>query len=427
MISVVQRQMRSYSLAYRCIYCRRSLSTSSEITLKEASENIEKDQAERQGFYFDARKKFNIIHSRLKEKVTDTEIENKIIYNSYIDSFMDRSPFLERVKKYSKLNSLENMKNGSTLMSKEVDSIVASLLKSPKNSIEVEGNVERSLDEEENSVLFPYSIHTLIDQKLEQKTIEKIVNSKHITLNDELNYGNPDPEIPASKVPCGGCGAMLQCQSPSIPGYIPSEKFVCCTTHDLRGQICQRCRFLREHNVALNVNISPEDYSKVISVIRDQIALVILVVDLLDFPCSIWPDLLDIIGTKRPVCVVGNKIDLIPKDRKGYLEEIKENLVVELEKSGLHRANIKHVSLISAKTGYGIEELITKIQSSWGFRGDVYLLGCTNVGKSSLFNALIKSDFCKSQAKDILERATVSPWPGTTLSLYVRFFLYLVH
>lgn len=157
----------------------------------------------------------------------------------------------------------------------------------------------------------------------------------------------------------------------------------------------------------------------VISAIRDEVALVILVVDLLDFPCSIWPGLLDIIGEKRPVVVVGNKIDLIPKDRRGYLERIKKSLVDELDKSGLSRANIKHVSLISATTGYGVEQLITKIQSSWGYRGDVYVLGCTNVGKSSLFNALINSDFCKTQAIDLVQRATVSPWPGTTLNLYV--------
>jgi ribosome biogenesis GTPase A len=110
-------------------------------------------------------------------------------------------------------------------------------------------------------------------------------------------------------------------------------------------------------------------------------------------------------------------VDLIPKDSKGYLNHIKECLVNELENSGMNRANIKHVSLMSATSGYGVEQLISKIQNSWGFRGDVYLLGCTNVGKSSLFNALINSDFCKTQAIDLLERATVSAWPGTTLNL----------
>uniref|UniRef100_A0A6P7GYS2 Nitric oxide-associated protein 1-like n=1 Tax=Diabrotica virgifera virgifera TaxID=50390 RepID=A0A6P7GYS2_DIAVI len=51
------------------------------------------------------------------------------------------------------------------------------------------------------------------------------------------------------------------------------------------------------------------------------------------------------------------------------------------------------------------------------FLGDVYLVGCTNVGKSSLFNALLGSDYCKIQAADLIQRATTSQWPGTTLNL----------
>jgi ribosome biogenesis GTPase A len=49
--------------------------------------------------------------------------------------------------------------------------------------------------------------------------------------------------------------------------------------------------------------------------------------------------------------------------------------------------------------------------------GDVYLVGCTNVGKSSIFNALLGSDYCKVQASDLVQKATISNWPGTTLNL----------
>lgn len=45
------------------------------------------------------------------------------------------------------------------------------------------------------------------------------------------------------------------------------------------------------------------------------------------------------------------------------------------------------------------------------------MIGCTNVGKSTLFNALLQSDYCKIQAVDLIQRATTSPWPGTTLNL----------
>ncbi|XP_025937882.1 nitric oxide-associated protein 1, partial [Apteryx rowi] len=40
-----------------------------------------------------------------------------------------------------------------------------------------------------------------------------------------------------------------------------------------------------------------------------------------------------------------------------------------------------------------------------------------NSGKSTLFNALLRSDYCKSRAPDAVAPATVSPWPGTTLDL----------
>lgn len=110
-------------------------------------------------------------------------------------------------------------------------------------------------------------------------------------------------------------------------------------------------------------------------------------------------------------------MDLLPGDSHGYLKRVKESLITEIKKTKLGEANIKHVSLISAKTGYGVEDLISVLFKEWLYKGDVFLVGCTNVGKSSLFNALLQSDYCKVHAVDIVQRATVSRWPGTTLHL----------
>lgn len=38
-------------------------------------------------------------------------------------------------------------------------------------------------------------------------------------------FGTPDPSVPVSKIPCYGCGALLQCADSSLPGYLPSELF----------------------------------------------------------------------------------------------------------------------------------------------------------------------------------------------------------
>ncbi|XP_059611861.1 nitric oxide-associated protein 1 [Phlebotomus argentipes] len=235
--------------------------------------------------------------------------------------------------------------------------------------------------------------------------------------NTDVKYGTPDPSVPISKVPCSGCGAQLQCAEPSLPGYLPSEIFKKRNIAELQTMICQRCHFLKNYNTALNVSVHPDEYLEIVSSIAHKPGLGILIVDLLDFPSSVWADVHKVIGEKRPLFIVGNKVDLIPKDCRGYLDNIKDRLVDEVLKKGIQEENIKHVALISATTGFGVEELITQLHNKWGYRGDVYLIGATNVGKSSLFNALLRSDYCKVQAQDLVKRATASPWPGTTIRL----------
>ena len=63
--------------------------------------------------------------------------------------------------------------------------------------------------------------------------------------------------------------------------------------------------------------------------------------------------------------VVGNKIDLLQGDSKGWLQRAKDSL----EKSLPSNINVKHLALISAKSGFGIEELINKLHSVWEYRG----------------------------------------------------------
>ncbi|KAI5637365.1 50S ribosome-binding GTPase domain-containing protein [Phthorimaea operculella] len=219
-------------------------------------------------------------------------------------------------------------------------------------------------------------------------------------------YGTPDPSAGISNVQCGGCGALLHCNDPAIPGYLPSEIFIDRDNHELKSMECQRCHFLKEYNIALDVSVQPEEYEKLLQSIRYVKSLVLLMVDLLDFPCSIWPGVVDIIGPDRPLIIVGNKVDLLPGDSEGYLKRIKQCLLTEISKTKLAEANIRHVALISAKTGYGVEDLISAMFKYWLGKGDVFLVGCTNVGKSSLFNALLQSDYCKVHALDIVKRAT---------------------
>lgn len=236
-------------------------------------------------------------------------------------------------------------------------------------------------------------------------------------------FGTPDPLAPVSEEQCPGCGAMMHCMDPALPGYLPSEKYSQILKQKEDGErpekaVCQRCYLLVYHQKALDLSVPHEEYRRIVSCIRDQKALVIFMVDLLDLPNSVIPDLTQIIGENKHILVLGNKIDLLPGDSPGYLKRLKERVLEYCNEAGINsKGNITDVQLLSAKTGYGVEELISKLQRSWKYMGDVYLVGTTNAGKSTLFNTLLQSDYCRSKASEIIDRATISPWPGTTLNL----------
>lgn len=191
-------------------------------------------------------------------------------------------------------------------------------------------------------------------------------------------FGSEDSSIPVSEVPCSGCGAHLQCQDNTQPGFVPSEKF---TELDLSkpfsNSVCQRCFYIIHRHTALNVSVPQDSYSNIIKAIRkNQSSLVILMVDLLDFPCSIIKNLKDLIGSSRSIVIVGNKLDVLPKDEPKQERRLKDHLVSACVETGACDADkVMHVELISAKSGYGVENLISKILSLKTKKGDVYLLG----------------------------------------------------
>lgn len=245
------------------------------------------------------------------------------------------------------------------------------------------------------------------------------VLKKEKTQKQHKLYGSPDLQVPFSDTCCSGCGAVMHCTDPTLAGYMPSEKYKVLTEEKKLGKaVCQRCFLLIHHQKALDVQVSKEEYRKIVSGIRAEKALVLLIVDLLDLPNSIVSDLLDLVGERKNIVVLGNKVDLLPGDSQNYLKRIKEQLFEYCVKEGIYTGNnIKDVNLVSAKTGYGIENLISSLQKSWKYKGDVYLVGTTNAGKSTLFNTLLESDYCKSKAPEAIGKATISPWPGTTLNL----------
>lgn len=197
---------------------------------------------------------------------------------------------------------------------------------------------------------------------------------------------------------CIGCGAVIQTTDPQKAGYIPASA--------LKKQIddiyCQRCFRLRHYNEISDVEYSDDDFLRFLNQLGQKDALIVNVVDIFDFTGSLIPGLQRFVGN-NPILMVGNKEDLLPKSLKRT--KIKDWMRQSANQQGLRP---KDVLLTSAKKGFQIEELLQKIEKERDGR-DVYVVGVTNVGKSTLINQII------SQLTGVKELITTSKFPGTTL------------
>ncbi|CAM4616651.1 unnamed protein product [Leuciscus chuanchicus] len=286
----------------------------------------------------------------------------------------------------------------------------------PAKDMHIKG-LEMQLKHLKGSAKSEVEENSLIEFHDEGFPLDRRTKSNKVKKQQKI-YGTPDVEVAVSDSCCSGCGALMHCTDPEIPGYLPSEKFKVLVEEDtLKKAICQRCFLINHHQKALNVTMSKEEYRAIVKRIKSEKALVLLIVDLLDLPDSIIPDLPELVGKNKHIVILGNKIDLLPGDAENYLQRIRRQLAAYCASMGISTSDSKDIHLISAKTGYGIENLISRLQSTWKYNGDVYLVGTANAGKSTLFNTLLESDYCKSRASDVIHKATISPWPGTTLNL----------
>ena len=233
---------------------------------------------------------------------------------------------------------------------------------------------------------------------------------------------------------CSGCGAKFQSSDPQLQGFLPEAKLT--ELHQLNSEcidqdstanpiICQRCFSLKQYNTALNISLSSDDYLRYLGHLKDKRALILLMIDVSDFPGSVFPDLHTLISPTSQVVIVANKVDLIPSDvSNDFWRHFQKMLIRECKKLSLGDRDIARIHFVSAKTGLGVSELADDIIESWGNRGDVYLLGCTNAGKSTLFNRLLvymcgvkPGELNRDTKNTFVPLATISQWPGTTLGL----------
>lgn len=205
---------------------------------------------------------------------------------------------------------------------------------------------------------------------------------------------------------CQGCGAPLQEEDPNKRGFIPK------IDPAVDKLYCKRCFRLNNYNELPKILATNKEYETVVDDLLTKNGLIVLIVDLFDFTGTFIPKILDKLRNKN-VILVANKLDLLPKSVK--IEHIVDWLSYMVNRM-FFRADAIHV--VSSKKGYYLDDLMNTIDYLRKGR-DVYFMGCANVGKSSLINALLKR-FTKSE-KDLI---STSPVPGTTLnSIKIPFFI----
>lgn len=188
---------------------------------------------------------------------------------------------------------------------------------------------------------------------------------------------------------CKGCGAALQDNNAMLEGY----------TTDLTKDFCRRCFRLKHYGEYEVVTKSNEEYLDIIKAISSKKALVLLVVDLISMPSNIH-NIIDYLGDNQVILVL-NKKDMLPystTDKKilDYMNNEFEDLFTDK-------------IVISAEKNHNLDDLYKMIEK---YRGDndVYVVGNTNAGKSTLINKLIEN--YSLGAADI----TISSLPSTTLN-----------
>lgn len=201
---------------------------------------------------------------------------------------------------------------------------------------------------------------------------------------------------------CIGCGAKIQTEDKTEAGYIPKSALEKQMAQEDQDIYCQRCFRLRHYNEITPVSISDDEFVRLLNEIGERDALIINVIDIFDFNGSIIPGLHRFVG-HNPVIVVGNKEDVLPRGvSRG---KVRQWLFEQSHAQGLRPVD---TVLISSKSGHNIDELMALIDR-YRHGKDVYVVGTTNVGKSTLINQIIKQNMA------IQDLITTSRFPGTTL------------
>lgn len=182
---------------------------------------------------------------------------------------------------------------------------------------------------------------------------------------------------------CCGCGVELQDKDIKKVGYVDN----------LNKKFCMRCFKLTNYGCYQKVELGNEEFIKIIDNISNN-SLVVYMADLLSLNLS------NLKKFKRVLLVITKK-DILPKS-------VKDSKIIDYIKK--RNINVIDVIVVSSTKNYNIDILYNKMLDLSN-KNEIYLVGNTNTGKSTLLNKLIKN----YKSDNIINNITVSMYPSTTL------------
>ena len=181
---------------------------------------------------------------------------------------------------------------------------------------------------------------------------------------------------------CVGCGMLLQDIDKNNDGYVSS----------LDKELCERCFIIKNYGQNKIVNRTNADYIEILKKIRDK--------DVVVYVSNILTLNLDYIDKFKNVILVLTKRDILPKS-------VKDVKIINYVKKKC--SNIIDIIIVSAYKKYNLDRLYNKLIDY--SKQNIYFVGITNSGKSTLINEMIK---CYNGVEG---KITMSAFPSTTLSV----------
>lgn len=159
-------------------------------------------------------------------------------------------------------------------------------------------------------------------------------------------------------------------------------------------KLCDRCFKIKNYNIYQQVDIDKQEVINILENINKD-DLVVLVIDLLNIPKKL--DLFKSI-LKGKVILALTKFDLMPTNNEKKC----------IDYFSKYEIDVIATFCISSKNNYNLDELYESIKKN-SISNNVYFVGYTNAGKSSLINKLMYNYACTKS------EITVSCMPNTTL------------